>query len=599
MPTLPFAAFLEVRSATGGTFSPDGRTLAFLLNDTGVAQVYRLDSPGAPPRQLTDLAETVRSVHWSPDGTALLFTMDEGGSEREQLYVMRPNGTEQRRLTPDGAAIHLFGAWSPDGTRIAYAANSRNPEHFDIYVMEVATGTARRVLKRDGYFQVLNWSPSGAQLLVKERLSSYNEELYLLDLDTGELRHVSPHEGDALYTCGYFLPEGRAALVCTDQDRDFLCLARMELRTGRLQRLLERRADVELCELSADGRRLVALLNREGWSELVLARLRDRMLTGVASVPLPGVATSVRMARSGEPVAVSLHGPTQNSNVWSLDPDTTARTQWTRASMGSLTPQDLVEPEAVRYQSHDGLDIPALLYRPRGTEGQGLPVVVQVHGGPEGQDRPNFLPVYQYLVQRGCAVLAPNVRGSGGYGRAYVRMDDREKRYDALRDVEYAHHWLTRTGIGDATRIAIMGASYGGFTVLWCLTHQPELWTAGVDIVGIANFQTFFRNTGPWRRHLRASEYGDPEKDQELLRDLSPIHSVDQIRAPLMVVQGANDPRVPQDESDQMVARLRARNHPVEYLLFPDEGHGIVKIPNRIRAYTAIGDFLERYLLKE
>jgi dipeptidyl aminopeptidase/acylaminoacyl peptidase len=384
----------------------------------------------------------------------------------------------------------------------------------------------------------------------------------------------------------------------TDQDRDFLALARLDTKTMRLHRLLERRTDVELCDVSADDRRVVALLNREGWSEVVVARLRERMLTGVTGLRLPGVANDCRIARGGSQVALTLNGPTQNYNVWGLDPETTGRVPWTRASMGDLTPADLVEPEAVRYESHDGLQVPALLYRPSNAGSGPVPAVVYVHGGPESQDRPNFNPVYQYLAHRGYAVLAPNVRGSSGYGNAYCHLDDREKRYDALRDVEYAHRWLASSRVADPKRIGIMGASYGGFTVLASLTRQTELWAAGVDIVGIANFETFFKHTGPWRRHLRASEYGDPDRDADLLRDLSPIHAVDRIRAPLMVIQGANDPRVPQEESDQMVEQLRARSQPVEYLLFPDEGHGILKLPNRIKAYTAVAEFLDRYLAK-
>jgi dipeptidyl aminopeptidase/acylaminoacyl peptidase len=407
---------------------------------------------------------------------------------------------------------------------------------------------------------------------------------------------VTPHTGNARYVTPRFLPDNRSILVCTDQDRDFLALARLDTRMLRLRPLLERRSDIECCDVSADGRRVAALLNREGWSEVVVARLAERTLIRVNSVRLHGVASDCRLSREGNRIAVSLNSPTRNFNIWEMDAETTARVQWTHAPMGDLESVPLVEPEAVRYPGHEGLDIPALLYRPPGAAPGPAPVVVYVHGGPESQDRPNFNPVYQYLVHRGYAVLAPNVRGSTGYGNAYSHLDDLDKRYDALRDVEQAYHWLVSAGIGDPARIGIMGGSYGGFTVLACLTRQPDLWAAGVDVVGIANFETFFKHTGPWRRALRASEYGDPERDAELLRDLSPIHAVDRIRAPLMIVQGANDPRVPQEESDQMVEQLRARSHPVEYLLFPDEGHGIVKLPNRVKAYTAVGCFLDRHL---
>ncbi len=592
---LRFETFLQVKSATGGVFSPDGRTLAYLSNLTGVAQLYCLDAPGADPRQLTDTGEIVRAVHWSPDGSRLLYTMDRGGNEHEQLYLLSSDGAEGRALTDVPAAIHTFGGWSRDSRSVAFAANRRNAAHFDVYVLDVQTGEERCVLQRDAYFTVADWSPDGRHLVVRQHHASFNQDLHLLDLETGDLRLLTPHDGNARYPAARFLPDGRHLLLLTDQDRDFVALERLDVPTSRRKALLEKPGDVESLDLCADGNRVVMLLNREGWSEVLTARLTERGLANLAQMPLPGVAASARISGDGTRIALSLNGPTRNFNVWSLDADGVSRTPWTRVDLGELDPASLVEPQLIRYPTHDGREIPAWLYLPRERAGPHA-VIVHVHGGPEGQDRPNFSPVYQYLVHRGYAVLAPNVRGSSGYGNTYCHLDDREKRYDALRDVEFAYHWLVSSNTGEPRRIAIMGASYGGFTVLYCLTRQPELWAAGVDIVGIANFETFFQHTGPYRRHLRASEYGDPERDRELLWDLSPIHRVNQIRAPLMVVQGANDPRVPQEESDQRVESLRARRHPVVYLLFPDEGHGIVKLPNRVRAYTAIGEFLDRHL---
>jgi dipeptidyl aminopeptidase/acylaminoacyl peptidase len=568
--TRSFEAFLNVRAAYGGVFSPDGRCLAYLMNTSGIPQVYRQDAPSQAPVQLTDTPGITRSVHWSPDGKRLAFLEDQDGSEREQVFVISPDGTGRKRLIHAPQAIHKFGGWSPDCRQVAIGSNERNPEYFDLYVVDVETGERRRVVESSGHLTPVDWSADGQLLLIQEELDGANQDLHVFDLGSGELRCVTPHTGNARYECARFIGDGRSVVVCTDQDGDFLSLARLDTKLCRLRVLLERRADVETCDLTADGKRLVALLNRDGWSELIIARLDERILRGLVSARLPGVASSCRISPTGNRIALSLNGPTTNFNVWSLDPETTARTQWTRATMGELEGERLIEPTAVRYPSHDGLDIPALLYCPPEGTGRGLPVVVHVHGGPEGQDRPNFSPVYQYLVSRGYGVLAPNVRGSTGYGNHYSHLDDREKRVDALRDVEYAARWLKTTGIGDPDRLAI---------------------------VGISNFETFFKHTGPWRRKLRASEYGDPERDAALLRKLSPIHRIDRIRAPLMIIQGANDPRVPQEESDQMVEQLRARSHPVEYLLFPDEGHGIVKLPNRIRAYTAIGAFLDQHLM--
>jgi dipeptidyl aminopeptidase/acylaminoacyl peptidase len=597
---LPFEAFLRVRSASGGTFSPDGRHLAFLSNASGAAQVYLQSEPLTPPKALTRGQEIVRSVHWSPCGRWLLFAMDTGGSEKEQLFLLEPLAypvPPPRALTEDPDTIHTFGAWSPNGAQIAFAANARDPRYFDIHVLDVASGQATCVLASDAYFNVVSWGSCG-QLVVREHRTNYDQVLHSLDPTSGALRRLGPQQARARFPFARYLPGDQELLVCTDYEHDFLGIQLLDCASGRFQPLLVEDADVEAMELALAPNgdiNVVAALNKDGWSELVRGRIRAGRWQEAGRRRLPGVATSVRLPASGERAAVSLHGPTQNPNVWSWELSSGELMKWSSEPFGEVQTGSLVEPALIHYPTHDGLEIPAWLYRPATAHGPG-PVVVHVHGGPESQDRPGFSAVYQYLVQRGYTVLAPNVRGSSGYGNHYCHLDDVERRYDALLDVEFAHRWLRESDIGAPDRIAIMGASYGGFTVLYCLTRQPELWAAGVDIVGLANFETFFEHTGPWRRHLRACEYGDPERHAALLRDLSPIHHIDRIQAPLIVVQGANDPRVPQEESDQIVEQLRARGQEVEYLLFRDEGHGIVKVPNRIVAYTAIGEFLDRHL---
>jgi dipeptidyl aminopeptidase/acylaminoacyl peptidase len=291
-----------------------------------------------------------------------------------------------------------------------------------------------------------------------------------------------------------------------------------------------------------------------------------------------------------------MSGYNQNSDVWLLDLEVNTVQRLTQSSLAGLDPEGFVEPSIVRFRSFDGLEVPAFLYQPR-RGSRPFPTIVSVHGGPESQERPSFAAVYQYFVARGYAVLAPNVRGSTGYGRRYTHLDDVRLRMDSVADLRSAWQWLVDSGVAHPRRIAIMGGSYGGFMVLAALTQQPELWAAGVDIVGIANFVTFLENTGPYRRALREVEYGSLERDADFLRSISPIHAVDRINAPLMVVHGANDPRVPVGEAEQIVASLRARAAPVEYLRFEDEGHGVVRLENRLVAYPAIAAFLDRTLM--
>jgi dipeptidyl aminopeptidase/acylaminoacyl peptidase len=284
-------------------------------------------------------------------------------------------------------------------------------------------------------------------------------------------------------------------------------------------------------------------------------------------------------------------------NVWVYDIRKNKLMQVTHSDRAGIAPASFVAPQLVHYKTFDGRQIPAWFYLPAGAQSDGsLPTIVYLHGGPESQTRADFNPIIQYFVNNGYAVLAPNVRGSTGYGKTYHHLDDVAKRMDSVRDAAMAVEYLKSSGYAHPQKMACMGGSYGGFMVLSLVTQYPDLWAAGVDLYGVANFISFFKHTGPYRRKHRASEYGNPDKDADFLRSISPIHRVDRITAPMMILQGATDPRVPQEESDQMVAALRQRGVPVEYIVFPDEGHGILKLNNRVRAYGAIVQFLDRYL---
>jgi dipeptidyl aminopeptidase/acylaminoacyl peptidase len=295
---------------------------------------------------------------------------------------------------------------------------------------------------------------------------------------------------------------------------------------------------------------------------------------------------------------VTADSPVDAMNVWVVDPATAEAVRWTATTLGTVPPEALVQPELVHFESFDGLPVPAFYYRPAEANGP-LPVVINIHGGPEGQAQPIFNPVTQYLVGQGYAVLAPNVRGSTGYGKTYGHLDDVRKRMDSVADIKAAHAWLVEHGGADPGRIAVMGGSYGGFMVLACLVTYPQLWAAGVDIVGIANFVTFLENTSAYRRKVREHEYGSLENDRDFLAEISPINQVERITAPLLVIHGANDPRVPLGESDQIVESLRRREVPVEYLVYGDEGHGLAKLRNRLDAYPKVAAFLDRHMRTE
>lgn len=583
-----FGRYLKIRGAWGAGWSPDGLRVSFLTEITGVPQVWEVPAEGGWPEQRTFHQERVSGAEYSPVRDEILFSMDAGGNERSQLFLLGPEGGEERDLTRDPDAIHYSGGFAPDGARIAFTATRRNGTDFDVFVQDLPDGEPETVWEVSGYHTVPAWGPDGSFLVVSRHRSNTDNDLYRLDLAGGGAALLTPHEGEARFRSPRVAPDGASLYLATDRDGDFVRLARMDLRTKQLEYLTPDDHDVEEVELSRDGRVLAATRNVGGYSDLLFFNGRGGRLPD-PDVPR-GIVGGLAFSPDSGRLAFTLTGPTRNPDVWTMRlPDGEAR-RLTRSTTAGIPSRSFKRPEMVRYPSFDGREIPAILYGP---EEPGAPVVVNVHGGPEGQSRPAFAPVTQYLLGRGLGVLLPNVRGSTGYGKAYTHLDDVGLRMDSVKDLAHAAYWLRE---GGHQKVAVMGGSYGGFMVLAALTEYPDLWSAGVDIVGIANLVTFLENTGSYRRKLREPEYGSLEKDGDFLRSISPIHKADRITAPLMVVHGKNDPRVPVGEADQIVQSVRGRGGVVDYLLYEDEGHGLARLENRLDAYPKIASFLLEHL---
>ena len=617
--------YLNIRSAYGAAFGPDGERLSFLMDTTGTAQVWTLEEPQAWPEQRTFYDERVTFASWSPERPELIFGMDEGGNERAQLFRLDAETGVIENLTamPDSKqrsgsgghndprariarAKHRWGGWSHDGDRFAFASNRRDESAFDIYVQERGEigDEATLVCEGDGWLSLSGWSPDDSRLLVSQAYSNFDQDLYVLDLEADEpaLEHLTPHEGNVRYQSASWAPDGEGIYLVTDEgDSDTLYLAYLDLESGEFDTVVEGDGwNVDGIALDDETGRFVYSRNVEGYTELTVGEFDADDPTEFETFPEPelpgGISGGVSFDPDAERFALSTTGDTVNTNVFVVDVETGEVERWTDAPTAGIPRASFDDSELVHVESFDGLEVPAFLTLPDDAEEGATPVIVDIHGGPESQRRPSFSSVKQYFVDRGYAYFEPNVRGSAGYGADYAALDDVRKRMDSVADIEACVEWLHDHPAVDPDRIAAKGGSYGGFMVLAALTEYPDLWAAGIDVVGIANFVTFLENTGDWRRELREAEYGSLEEDREFLEDISPTTNIEQIEAPLFVLHGENDPRVPVGEAEQIAEKAEQQGVPVRKLIFDDEGHGFSKLENRLEAYSAIAEFLDEHV---
>jgi dipeptidyl aminopeptidase/acylaminoacyl peptidase len=591
VPTL--AQFLEMRTALPTSFSPDGERLLVQSNLTGTMQLYGVPRAGGELEQLTDFTDPVSGAYL-PARNQILLQSDVGGNERLQLSLFDPETRESTPLAHDPDYIHRYGGATRDGSTIAYGCNKRNGVDFDVYVRGVDGGDERMVFSQGGWCEPAGFSPDGAWVAV-ERLTekSGDNDLYLVPVDGGEPLHVSPHDDEAVFGAPAWLADGSAFYFATSTGRDTAAIARYDFAARTWEYVIESDWDLD-CQTDRAGRHLLVAANEDGYSRL---ELRDpRTLEVTAQVPLPGrgVVAATTFSADGRYLAFHFTSPTLPGDVWVHDTESGESRRLTH-SPGEVGAEEMVEPELVRFPSFDGESIPAFVLTPKTGEGP-FPVIVYIHGGPEGQSQPLFIPMLQYFASSGYAVAVPNVRGSTGYGKRYEHLDDVRLRMDSVRDLLGLHDWLAADPRFDESKVVLYGGSYGGYMVLAGLAFFPDRWAGGVDVVGISNLVTFLENTSEWRRAFREREYGTLERDREFLLSVSPITRVDDIRAPLLIIHGANDPRVPLSEAEQIHAALESRGVASELLVYHDEGHGLHKLKNRLDAYPRAVAFLDEVL---
>lgn len=602
LPTMDdFAAVVTYGDAV--SFSPDGTQLAVINNRSGQYNIWLQPIDGGEQTQLTFYTDNaVRDLAWSPDGKQILYTADYQGNEKHQLFLLPAAGGAAEALTDDPEVQYFLGdsPWSPNGMLIAYAGNDREPTAQDIIVREAPTGEIDRVVA-DGHVNFAgSWSPDNRYLLVADSRSNLEILPKLLDVQNGELEDLADPNDLDNDRPGPWALDGSGFWMITDRGSEHDWLGFFDLATRQTIPVAQPDWSVEVVTVSKDSKWLVWSVNEGGYSRVhVLNRETNEQkeLTELPGGALPPFGGGLYLSPDNTDLVVKLVTSTKPNELYVVDLETGEAHQLTDSRKKAIDELLLVEPELVEIDAFDGRTIAALLFKPHG-DGP-FPAVLSIHGGPEAQERPSYAyrGFYQFLLSRGIAVLAPNIRGSSGYGKSYQKLIHGDLGGDDVKDFEACAQYLQSLPWVRGDRIGVFGGSYGGFAVLTCVSRLPNYWAAAVDIVGPSNLVTLVRSFPPTWREIAKGTFGDPDIEEADMLRRSPITYVDQIVTPLYVIQGANDPRVVQAESDTIVEKLRARGVDVKYDIYPDEGHGFTKVENDIKAMRDSGQFFVDHLL--
>lgn len=580
--------------------SPDGKHVAYVSTQSGQAQVWIVSADGGAPRQVTNGADPVTTVNWSPAGDWLAYSALPGGGNSAQIYVVRPNGSGDRRITAQAGETNELIGWTADGKRLLASPTIDDLGNFQPLLLDPMNGATTRVGSGASYGSLSAVTADARWALVSRSSQTNNSNVVLVDVANGRERVLTPHDGAGDFWAAAISPDGRRAWVTGPIDGgDRVALGHVVLDgrggSGPVVAIAARNdAEMESATFSADCTRALLVWNVAGRSELEWLDVATGRRTPGPALPVDLVRTA-QVTRDGAVIAG--RGATRPDDLYRIEQASGGIAQITRSRHDGVDLDALVRPTLFHYEAHDRLSLSGWLYRPRGVAGPG-PVVVMFHGGPEAQARPELNAYIQTLVARGVSVFTPNVRGSTGFGRRFASLDNGAKRVDAIRDIAETTRALVSARIADPTRIGIQGQSFGGYMVLAGITAYPDMFAAAVDLYGISDFETYFKGAQPWIRSIATVEYGDPASQHALLRQLSPFHRLDAVRTPLLILHGENDRNVPIGESERAHDRLRALGRPVEMIRFAGEGHGFQQAANKATATRTIADFFTRHLVR-
>lgn len=596
--------YLEFRAAAFNSWHPVKRELLITTRFAEAAQLHEVQMPGGARRQITFTPEPVGGGRWQPKhGQYILFSQDKGGGEFYQLFRLDPD-TGRITLLTDGKSRNGSGCFTRSGSQIAYTSTRRNGRDTDLYVMNPAEPkTDRRLCELSGGgWGPSDWSEDESKLLVHEMISVNQSRLWLLDVRSGKKELLTPDENKSVaYGNARFARDGKSIYFTSDDGSEFQQLVQMDLKTRNLRPLTASIPwNVDEFELSPDGKTIVLITNEDGVGRLRLIAARSGKQLRGPELPM-GIPSGVMWHENGREIAFNFSSARSPADVYSFNFKSGKVDRWTESETGGIPVANFIEPELIKLKSFDGLQVSGFLYRPDPKRFPGKrPVIVNIHGGPESQSRPVFQSRNNYyLNELGVAVFYPNVRGSEGYGKTFLALDNGFRREDSVRDIAAFLDFIAQDKALDSERIAVVGGSYGGYMSLACLIHYSDRLRCGIDIVGISNFLTFLKNTQDYRRDLRRVEYGDEREPAmaEFLQRISPLTNVEKIRRPLFVVQGLNDPRVPVTEAEQIVKAVRDQGGAAWYLMAKDEGHGFKKKTNSDFMFLSMIEFFQRYLL--
>jgi dipeptidyl aminopeptidase/acylaminoacyl peptidase len=587
--------FMLIGACSGGHRSPSTGELFFVNSISGESQLYRLNEKGWPYR-LTFFPDGINGYVMSDDGTKIIVLAAPGGNERRQIYLLDPVTGRIKALTdmPDvrfGSVI-----WAPDNKTIYYYSTQENLKDFYIYSMNVETGESKLIKELEGINDVLDITKDGRFLLIQTWPKNVDNDLIIMDLSNGDSDYILNPEGDFNFFSARFTPDGKYIWMISNlNDKELIKPARYDIENDKLD-FYDMESPWEVAEgdmaLSEDGKYIAWIANEDGYGVLHLAETASMRELPVP--PLSGIVDQPVFTPDNR-LIFTFSSPTKTYDVWTWDWNKQELTQKTFSSYAGIDPDIFVEPELIRYWTFDGREIPAFLFFPPGYTGGKIPFIIHAHGGPEGQYRPKFYRNFQYFLLNGYGMLVPNVRGSEGYGREYMTLDNHRKRLDSIKDYKAAADYLIEKGYSEKGKLAIKGGSYGGYATLAAISEYPDYWGAAAAIVGISNFKTFLLNTADYRRYIREAEYG-PLSDSVWLESISPTSKANRIKAPLLLIHGANDPRVPISEARQIFHAVKENGGVADTLFFTNEGHGTSNKENTIAEYTRMAEFFDKYL---